>query len=188
MKNRILARLILSLPLAVFIFFWRNPDVARSRSADQKSSPEDVVAQALAHQSSNTLAIIKSNFARVQSAPENPSAVIAPAGPLSPLQFTNFAPATVLENVRRAIRQYGDMFGGNPVGNNAEITAALAGDNPKHINFIQAEAGMRLNANGEMVDSWGTPYFFHQLSGHDMEIRSAGEDRKMWSFDDLVKR
>jgi hypothetical protein len=130
-----------------------------------------------------------SNFARVQSPPENSGAVgIAPAGPPSSLQFTNFAPATVLENVRRAIRQYGDMFGGNPVGNNAEITAALVGDNPRHINFIQAEAGMRLNENGEMVDPWGTPYFFHQLSGHDMEIRSAGKDRKMWTFDDLVKR
>src|ERR1700749_1327448 len=31
-------------------------------------------------------------------------------------------PETVLRNVRRAVRQYGDMFGGNPVGDNSEIT------------------------------------------------------------------
>ena len=45
---------------------------------------------------------------------------------------------------------------------------------------------MRVDDQGEMIDPWGTPYFFHQLSGHEMEIRSAGQDRKMWTFDDLV--
>ena len=47
---------------------------------------------------------------------------------------------------------------------------------------------MRVNENGEMVDPWGTPYFFHQLSGHEMEIHSAGPDKIMWTFDDLVAR
>ena len=59
----------------------------------------------------------------------------------------------------RAIRQYGGMFGGNPVGNNPEITSQLSGNNPKHISFINAEAGMRINENGELIDPWGTPYF-----------------------------
>ena len=80
--------------------------------------------------------------------------------------------------MRRAIRNYGARFGGNPVGTNPEITSQLAGNNPKHINFLNAEAGMRVNANGELIDPWGTPYFFHQLSGTDMEIHSgrAGPD------------
>jgi len=97
-------------------------------------------------------------------------------------------PAIVLENVNRAIRQYGVMFGGNPVGTNPEITAALNGGNPKQVNFINPEAGMRINENGELVDAWGTPFFFHQLSGQEMEIRSAGEDRKMWTRDDQVAK
>ena len=80
------------------------------------------------------------------------------------------------------------MFGGNPVGVNSEITSALNGNNPKKINFIDPQAGMRINANGELVDAWGTPFFFHQLSGTDMEIRSAGPDKKMWTIDDLVTR
>ena len=78
------------------------------------------------------------------------------------------------------------MFGGNPVGTNPEIARQLSGDNPKHVNFITAEAGMRVNGDGALVDSWGTPYFFHQLSGTDMEIHSAGPDRIMWTADDLV--
>ena len=95
-------------------------------------------------------------------------------------------PVTLLENVRTAVIQYGSMFGGNPVGNNSEITKALNGGNPKQVNFIKSEAGMHINGNGELVDSWGTPFFFHQLSGTQMEIRSAGPDRTMWTSDDLV--
>ena len=86
----------------------------------------------------------------------------------------------------RAIRQYSSLFGGNPVGTNLEITRQLAGGNPKHINFLNAEAGMRVNGNGELVDPWGQPYFFHQVSSREMEIRSAGADGKMWTSDDLV--
>jgi len=80
------------------------------------------------------------------------------------------------------------MFGGNPVGTNPEITRQLGGDNPKGINFIKPEAGMRVNGNGEMVDPWGTPLFFHQLSGTETEVRSAGPDKRMWTPDDVVAR
>jgi hypothetical protein len=124
--------------------------------------------------------------------PTSPSAqrtnLTANAGAVapSPAATPEIPPAIVLENVSRAIRQYGEMFGGNPVGTNPEITAALNGHNPKGINFIKPEAGMRINENGEMVDGWGTPFFFHQLSGTDMEIHSAGPDKIMWTADDLV--
>jgi hypothetical protein len=94
----------------------------------------------------------------------------------------------MLANVRTAVRQYGDMFHGNPVGTNPEITGALGGNNPKKINFLNPQAGMRVNEKGEMVDPWGTPLFFHQLSSTDMEIRSAGPDKIMWTPDDIVTR
>ena len=51
---------------------------------------------------------------------------------------------------------------------------------------MDADAGLRLNAAGELVDPWGTPYFFHQLSATEMEIHSAGPDKVMWTRDDLV--
>jgi hypothetical protein len=101
-------------------------------------------------------------------------------------QAAELRPETVLQNVRRAVHQYGEMFGGNPVGTNPEITSQLAGNNPKHINFINAQTGVRINADGELVDTWGTPYFFHQMSGSDTEIHSAGPDKIMWTTDDLV--
>jgi len=86
------------------------------------------------------------------------------------------------------MHNYNAAFGENPVGDNFEITAALMGKNPRQANFITAESGLRVNDKGEMIDAWGTPFFFHQLSGQMMEIRSAGEDRKMWTRDDLVTR
>ncbi|MDB6020553.1 MAG: hypothetical protein JWQ04_410, partial [Pedosphaera sp.] len=76
----------------------------------------------------------------------------------------------------------------NPVGTNAEITSALNGNNPKQTVFIDPQAGLRINGQGELVDAWGTPLFFHQLSGTEMEIRSAGPDKQMWTLDDLVAR
>ncbi|MGH7971893.1 MAG: hypothetical protein ACREIC_24530, partial [Limisphaerales bacterium] len=111
----------------------------------------------------------------------------APPANVAPLpeELANVAPETALENMRSTIRQYGSMFAGNPVGTNEEITQALRGENPKHINFLTSD-GNRLDSQGELVDTWGTPYFFHQLSGHEMEIRSAGPDRKMYTSDDLV--
>jgi len=74
---------------------------------------------------------------------------------------------------------------GNPVGNNAEITAALRGDNRLRLVFIP-DRHPALNAAGELCDRWGTPYFFHAASGTEMEIRSAGLDRKLHTTDDLV--
>lgn len=123
------------------------------------------------------------------------SNVASSAQPAKPLPFqigsaegppAEISPQSVLENTRRAIVNYGSTFGGNPVGTNPEITAALNGQNPKQIKFIDPEAGLRVNGNGELVDSWGTPFFFHQLSANDTEIRSAGPDKVMWTADDIV--
>ncbi len=73
---------------------------------------------------------------------------------------------------------------GNPVGENDEITAALAGDNRLHFAFVSPKHPA-INARGELCDRWGTPFRFHQLSGTQMEIRSAGPDRKFGTADDV---
>lgn len=96
-------------------------------------------------------------------------------------------------DVRADLRQVNDIFmhyrsaihGDNPVGENADITAVLTGRNRLGFAFIPADCPA-VNAEGELCDRWGTPYFFHQLSGDQMEIRSAGPDRKLWTDDDVV--
>ena len=74
---------------------------------------------------------------------------------------------------------------GNPVGENAEITAALMGDNRLELALIP-KGHRALNERGELCDRWGTPFRFHQLSGTKMEVRSAGPDRKFATQDDAV--
>jgi hypothetical protein len=116
------------------------------------------------------------------------NAAPVPSVPVAPTpESASLPPATILDNMRVTIRAYGLEFGGNPVGTNPEITKALSGDNSKQINFLKAD-GNRVNANGELVDAWGTPYFFHQISGTEMEIHSAGPDRILWTLDDLVSK
>lgn len=96
-------------------------------------------------------------------------------------------PATVLDKTRVLIHNYRDAFGENPTGTNPEITEALMGKNPKQINFV-TDSGLRVNEKGELLDGYGTPFFFHQLSGKEMEIHSAGPDKMMWTADDLVTK
>lgn len=91
------------------------------------------------------------------------------------------------EEVALNVRQFRLRFGGNPVGTNADIVKELDGGNPKSARYLPSEL-KRLNASGELIDSWGSPYFFHQLSAQDMEVRSAGPDKVMWSSDDIVEK
>lgn len=83
------------------------------------------------------------------------------------------------------VSDYGKILGGNPVGENDEITAALMGKNPKRLGFLPQD-GQFLDSSGRLIDRWGTPYFFHALSGSKMEIISAGVDRKHHTEDDIT--
>ncbi len=85
------------------------------------------------------------------------------------------------------LSEYRRHFGGNPVGDNLEISAALLGENPKRLAYLPEE-GPFLDQSRQLVDRWGTPYFFHALAGNRMEIRSAGPDLEFWTNDDLVDR
>jgi hypothetical protein len=87
--------------------------------------------------------------------------------------------------VRGIIHDFHTVLGENPVGTNAEIMAALNGRNLKQAR-LGPPPNQNVNDEGELLDRWGTPYFFHQLSKDTMEIRSAGADRRMWSKDDLL--
>ncbi len=74
---------------------------------------------------------------------------------------------------------------GNPIGENAEITAALMGANSLGLALIP-KGHRAVNARGELCDRWGTPFRFHQLSGSQMEVRSAGPDGRFATDDDAV--
>jgi hypothetical protein len=181
------------------VWFWNHtpnkPSPANSAPGDQpvaqsQTGPLKIPAQPAASNAVQTVGEATSTSVPA-AAPVTPP---PPPRPVTPYSFgsadapPDMEPATVLSNMRIVIRQYGSRFGGNPVGTNEEITKALNGENPKQVRFITEESGLRINGRGELVDYWGTPFFFHQLSGTEMEIHSAGPDRIMWTADDLVTK
>jgi hypothetical protein len=101
------------------------------------------------------------------------------------------APASNIQADLRLVSRLLDTFRsnflqtGNPVGNNADITAALTGRNRLRLSLVPPDHPA-INQNGELCDRWGTPFFFHAESATRMEIRSAGPDRKMWNDDDAI--
>jgi hypothetical protein len=145
-------------------------------SAEIEAPPEDAVATTDAASSGGAVPV----------APPQVALAALAEPPVGPEPVPGLTPVTLLENVRSAFRHFSSRFGGNPVGTNQEITRMLTGDNPGHATFLQPEDGLRVNDRGELVDCWGTPFFFHQLSRTEMEIHSAGPDRKLWTADDLV--
>ena len=76
--------------------------------------------------------------------------------------------------------------GGGPAGGeNQEIIAQLRGQTPKHLALIPPDLPS-INTQGQLLDRWGTPFYFHPLSATSLGIRSAGPDHKLWTEDDVV--
>lgn len=88
--------------------------------------------------------------------------------------------------IQQLLREYRRNLGGNPVGENDEITAALTGTNEKKLAYLAHEVRRLVDSDGRLMDRWGNPYVFHALSGTAMEIRSAGPDGIPYNPDDLL--
>ena len=100
-------------------------------------------------------------------------------------------PATSVTNDLKILRElffnYQMMVkdaSGNPRGTHEEILRTLQGHNRAHLVFVPTNHPAV--KNGRLVDRWGSPYFFHAISGTSMEIRSAGPDRKIYTEDDAL--
>jgi len=87
--------------------------------------------------------------------------------------------------VHKVLNNYLLEFGAYPVGSNREITAQLSGRNATRHAPLPPDLPT-ISTEGELLDRWGTPFFFHALSARAMEIRSAGPDRKLYTEDDAV--
>lgn len=74
--------------------------------------------------------------------------------------------------------------GNRPLSANEDWAALFRGQNAAHERFLP-DNSVALNGQGQLVDRWGTPLFFHALGAGRYEIRSAGPDRKLWTEDDI---
>lgn len=168
-----------------------TPPQPTSKSIAQQDLPPSSVNPADIAPASRPAAILTKSASKETSQPTAANALAKTAdadrapNPVSPEELA--AAAVDVDKVKLMFRDYRTRMGENPTGTNAEIMKAVMGDNPKQARLGPPE-GQQLNGNGELVDRWGTPYFFHQMSRNDMEIRSAGPDKQMWTGDDLVGR
>lgn len=112
--------------------------------------------------------------------------VLPIATEMTPLNSPETTVDEDLGTIELLISEFAKHNGGNPVGENVEITAALMGENPKHLAYLPSK-GPFLDSAGQLIDRWGTPYFFHQLSATQTEIMSAGPDRQFNTGDDLKR-
>ncbi len=84
-----------------------------------------------------------------------------------------------VENLFVALQKYKEHVGSYPIGGNAEVAKALAGNNAKNVIILVGRKTVT-NEKGEFVDPWGTPLRIY-FSDNGVLIRSAGPNRR---FDD----
>ena len=73
-----------------------------------------------------------------------------------------------------------------PLSANEDWADLFRGKNGAREEFLPVRH-IALNPQGQLVDRWATPLFFHALGGGRYEIRSAGPDKKLWTRDDLER-
>lgn len=93
-------------------------------------------------------------------------------------------PLNDLEIVNEFFDMYRKTFSQLPVGSNEDLTAILTGSNPLEGVLFPADSPMIVR--GEIVDRWGSPYWFHPNSSARVEIRSAGPDKSLFTSDDVI--
>ena len=100
------------------------------------------------------------------------------------LVAADLSPQQKLQMVDQIMYVYRQGFGENPVGQNEDIVASMLGENEKRTAFLPKDSPAI--QNGKLVDEWGTPYWFHPINSKQMEIRSAGPDKQLFTEDDLT--
>ncbi len=100
------------------------------------------------------------------------------------LHAPNARPEDDLGILTEIYRYYRKIHGEHPVAHgNRQIIDALAGENPRAIVMFDPDHPDR-NRDGELLDRYGNPYFFHAISATVVDIVSAGPDGVRGTLDD----
>ncbi len=125
---------------------------------------------------------------RIQVAPPDPATLAnVPPSPLArALGARATPPGQEPGIVMELLVFYRRQFGAFPAGeDNRQIVNALLGANPQKLPILPSDHP-RLSSGGELLDAWDQPFFFHQISRDEVQVRSAGPDRQLFTDDDSV--
>lgn len=93
------------------------------------------------------------------------------------------SPERELEILQDLISQHHRALGDGSMGDNGDVVNALVG--PEGPGTWLPRSSPRLR-EGQLIDRWGSPYWFHPNAANQMEIRSAGPDRNLFTGDDII--
>ncbi|MDF1862618.1 MAG: type II secretion system protein GspG [Verrucomicrobiales bacterium] len=127
------------------------------------------------------------NDRRVQTTDEGKHVVVEAVQIAESLHSPDSSIEEDLDFLEQILSIYRLSFEQNPVaGDNQMVMEALLGGNPRNLVVFPSDHPA-INAKGELLDRWGNPYFFHALSGTEMEIFSAGPDGVLNTADDVQR-
>ena len=155
------------------LFVWDDP-----KAPDSRIAPPGAKAEPL-----DELTVRDSEIARPESQPGQRIASLPP----SPLDELGHPKKTAEDDVRLLALLFSDytsVFKRVPLGMHTEIVAAFQGDNPRNIRYIP-KGHPAVNTDGQIVDRWDRPFFFHVISKSAVEIISAGPDGELFTADDI---
>jgi len=93
--------------------------------------------------------------------------------------------AATMSQIQIAILAYQTEYNMPPPGkDNATLIRELITDNPRSIVFLNLRP-TDMNARGEALDAWGTPFHISLADPQDPLIQSAGPDKKWNTPDDM---
>lgn len=101
------------------------------------------------------------------------------AAPAKMAQDDVQAVSLMLESAFLMMKDQMPSFSGNQ-----ELVAVLQGQNPSGMKFL-SRSFPYIDHEGQLLDRWRHPLFFHRISGSTIDVRSAGPDGTMWNGDDV---
>lgn len=88
-----------------------------------------------------------------------------------------------LDELWRQFHQLVSPASHRPILENRDLVRIWSGVNKGRIRLIPENL---VSPGGELLDRWGVPYHIHQMSSENIDFRSAGPDRVLFTADDLV--
>jgi hypothetical protein len=178
MKKRALLISVICLTIAAIAYFSRQftetPPQKNLSKAQQKSPPPAQVSRA----APGKIAFSAPSLLQTGDTSSHPSAISFGSDPSKA--------SDEAAQLFRLFDFYRESFGSFPSGEgNAQFMNALRGNNPDSLPIFPNKHP-RLSSDGEILDFWGKAFFFHQISANQIEIRSSGPDRELYTPDDIV--
>lgn len=92
-------------------------------------------------------------------------------------------PEREVEILHELLAMHQRALGPGSFGDNGDVTQALVGTSASGVWLPRQSPRIR---EGQLLDRWGTAYWFHANDSQQIEIRSAGPDKVLFNSDDIL--